>query len=228
MGAGPQPNRAAQGGNVPANATQQPPQVNFGPGYSNTYYTLSGTSMATAVVSGAVADLLQANPGLTPDQVKILLMQSASKTFPQSSTVVDDSGNVYTDYYDIFTVGAGYLDLQAAMNQASQVPASGDAMSPVSNYDPTSGNIYLTFDPQSAWINQTVWSNKSMWGASAVWSSSVLSGAQAIWSSKSMWGASADAASSSLWSEKSMWGASSDQTSSTMDASSGLEAPGEN
>jgi serine protease AprX len=202
--------------------------VNFGPGYSNTYYTLSGTSMATAVVSGAVADLLQANPGLTPDQVKILLMQSASKTFPQSSTVVDDSGNVYTDYYDIFTVGAGYLDLQAAMSQAGQVPASADALSPVSNYDPSSGNVYLTFDPQSAWINQAVWSNKSMWGANAVWSSSVLSGAKAIWSSKSMWGASADAASSSLWSEKSMWGAASDQTSSTMDASSSLEAPGEN
>jgi serine protease AprX len=37
---------------------------------SNDYFPLSATSMATAVISGAVADLLQAYPLLTPDQVK--------------------------------------------------------------------------------------------------------------------------------------------------------------
>jgi serine protease AprX len=37
----------------------------------------SGTSQAAAVVSGAVARLLQQRPWLTPDQVKALLMQSA-------------------------------------------------------------------------------------------------------------------------------------------------------
>jgi serine protease AprX len=47
------------------------------------YFTLSGTSMATPVVSGTVALLLQKNGSLTPDQVKARLMKSAYKTFPR-------------------------------------------------------------------------------------------------------------------------------------------------
>lgn len=228
QGNGAQPKQPAQGGNPPANLTQQPSQVNFGPGYSNNYYTLSGTSMATAVVSGAVADILQAYPRMTPDQVKILLMQNASKSFPQSSTVVDDTGNVYTSYYDMFTVGAGYLDLQASMKNASQVPASGNSLSPTSTYDSASGNVLVSFDAQSAWTNPSVWSNKSRWGASSVWSSSVLSANQAIWSSKSRWGASADDASQNLWADKSRWGASSDATSGTLDSAESIQITGEN
>jgi subtilisin family serine protease len=37
--------------------------------------------MATGVASGAVADLLQADPNLTPDQVKALLMQNANRWY---------------------------------------------------------------------------------------------------------------------------------------------------
>jgi serine protease AprX len=44
----------------------------------NRFAKASGTSQATAVVSGEVALLLQENPKLTPDQVKRLLMNTAS------------------------------------------------------------------------------------------------------------------------------------------------------
>ena len=44
---------------------------------SSTYFTLSGTSMATGIVSGVVADLLQKSPRATPDQVKARLMLTA-------------------------------------------------------------------------------------------------------------------------------------------------------
>jgi serine protease AprX len=42
------------------------------------FFRGSGSSQATAIVSGAVADLLQEHPGLTPDQVKALIMRNAS------------------------------------------------------------------------------------------------------------------------------------------------------
>jgi serine protease AprX len=45
------------------------------------YSMLNGTSMAAAVTSAAVADLLSAQPNLTPEQVKARLMKTAYKTF---------------------------------------------------------------------------------------------------------------------------------------------------
>ena len=84
---------------------------------SSTYFRLSGTSMAAPMVSGTAALMLQQNPLLTPDQIKARLMLTASKVFPTSSIATDPvTGQVFVSYYDIFTVGAGYLDIQAALN----------------------------------------------------------------------------------------------------------------
>lgn len=47
----------------------------------NSYY-MSGTSQSAAVVSGIVALLLEAEPGLTPDHVKCKLMSSTSAAAP--------------------------------------------------------------------------------------------------------------------------------------------------
>jgi serine protease AprX len=59
----------------------------------------SGTSQAAAVVSGEVALLLQANPTLSPDQVKALLQGNAARVTHSSTTM---SGSGQTDLRKVF------------------------------------------------------------------------------------------------------------------------------
>ncbi len=68
------------------------------------YFRMSGTSMASAVAAGAVALLLEAEPDLTPDQVKYRLMVTANTDWPG---------------YDQSKAGAGYLDIYAAVQDTS-------------------------------------------------------------------------------------------------------------
>jgi serine protease AprX len=66
----------------------------------------SGTSQASAVVAGEAALLLQQAPSLTPDQVKALLMKSASSI---SSTLPIFGGSGLTDLRPVLPNPLGYL-----------------------------------------------------------------------------------------------------------------------
>lgn len=70
------------------------------------YNTISGTSMATPHVSGAVALLLQANPNLTVDQVKEMLKRT-SRAEPHM-------GNLPNDSY-----GSGIMNIYQAVTEAA-------------------------------------------------------------------------------------------------------------
>ena len=133
-------------------------QTNGNSTASSTYYRLSGTSMAAAVVSGAIADLLQVQPQLTPDQIKARLMKTASKNFPYSSSTPDPSSGVtYTDYYDAFTVGAGYLDIQAALNNTDLVPVGYTALSPSVSFDSSKQTVTFISGSSAVWGNSAAW-----------------------------------------------------------------------
>lgn len=63
----------------------------------NWYLSFSGTSMATPICAGVIAQLLEANPALTPPEIKEMLQQSCTKV-----------GTV-----DANTQGSGFINLAA-------------------------------------------------------------------------------------------------------------------
>ena len=176
---------------------------------STSYMRLSGTSMATPVVSGAAVLLLQQNPNLTPDQVKARLMKTASKNFPAYSTVTDSTtGITYTDYYDIFTIGAGYLDIGAALSSNDLADAS--AVSPAAVFDPSTQSVYLVTG------QGVVWGDSSTWATSLVWGTNVfVNGTAVLWGSSVCWGSSSSSGFGVVWGTGVVWGDTSNQANST-------------
>src|SRR3984885_3434325 len=127
------------------------------------YFTLSGTSMATPVVSGAVALMIEKDPTLTPDTVKARLMKTASKAFPVMSTATDPTtGRSYTDYYDMFTVGAGYVNVAAALTSYDE--ARGSAASPQIIYNALLGTALLLPNLTETWWSTPTWFTSTVWG----------------------------------------------------------------
>ena len=156
------------------------------------YFKLNGTSMATPVVSGAVAVLLNKTPSLTPDQVKARLMKTAYKTFPAVSVASDpQTGEVFASYYDVFTVGAGYLDMKTAL--ASKDLAGGSAASPRVVRDPVTGEVRMVFD------SGVVWGTGLVWGTGVVWGTTNLTDAGVCWGTGVVWGTGSTGGTGVVW-----------------------------
>lgn len=169
-----------------------------GPG--GQYLQLSGTSMATPVVAGAAALMIQQDPTLTPDTVKARMMKTAWKGFPTTSVAYDALGNAYLETYDVFTIGAGYLDIDAVLGNIDV--ANGSATSPTAVYDPTTGTVLLA-NGQPLNGTSVCWGSSVIWGTSVVWGNAV-SANSVIWGNSVTWGGLA--ANSVLWGDSVTWG----------------------
>ena len=113
------------------------------------YLSLSGTSMSAPVVSGTVALMLQANPGLSPNAVKAIL-QFTAQEYPQ---------------WDPLTEGAGFLNAQGAVELAR---AFADSTTPALSASMWSrrliwGNQMYEGGQLTPWAN--AWSSGVDWGA---------------------------------------------------------------
>jgi len=122
------------------------------------YLSLSGTSMSTPVVSGAVALMLQANPQLTPNAVKAILQFTAQVK----------SG------YDLLTQGGGFLNTRGAVRLARYFanPAAGlpGGTSDVYSDGSVTWSRHLTWGnhrigPGMIRPGRNAWRNDVVWGA---------------------------------------------------------------
>jgi len=148
------------------------------------YLELSGTSMATGMVSAAAALMLHKDPSLTPATVKARLMRSARKL--GESPIV---------------AGAGLLDIDAAMNESGVV--SGEALSPLMAFDPESGGTMIQ-------DTATLWGD-DIWGAGYLWTDGGVNANGYLWTDSGvnangfLWTDGGVNANGYLWTDGSVW-----------------------
>lgn len=109
------PDISAPGASILAPCRLTLPICATGTNGSNEYATLSGTSMAAPHIAGIVAQMLQANPSLTPAEVEDILEDTARQiTF--GAPYETDPANPTTP--TSFDKGHGLVDVVAAVTEA--------------------------------------------------------------------------------------------------------------
>ncbi len=132
------------------------------------YMLLSGTSMAAPAVSAAAALVLQANPSLTPNMVKTILMYSAQ--------MMEEA--------DLFGQGAGMLNIEGAVRTARALSQRANTLLPG---EPL--NVLSLPRPDSTIAGQTFpWSRGVIWGHGWLTGTAVLAQQQVAYAQTLIWG----------------------------------------
>jgi serine protease AprX len=171
------------------------------------YFKLTGTSMSAAQVSGVVALILAANPGLTPDEVKYRLLASAvpaviSDGVPAYSIWQQGAGrvNAYEAVYGDFNGKANYgLDINADI-------AGVQHFGGFTFWNPETNQYYLVDETGQPigdgyiWGGGVAWSKSYTWGGGVAWSKAYTLGGGVAWSKAYTWGGGV------AWSKAYTWG----------------------
>ena len=164
---------------------------------TRTYMTLSGTSMAAAVTTGVVADIIAesrtANGGRTPTPNAIkAILQFTAVPVANADTLSQGAGAINA---------AGAIALAKAIDTG--VPASSwwltRGITPATTL--SNGEV-LTWAQRFIWGDEIIWgtqiySNQAAWGLQVVW------GNRAAWGDEIIWGTTDD---SVVWSTRATWG----------------------
>jgi serine protease AprX len=179
----------------------------------SSYFKMSGTSMAAPMVSGAAALMIEQDPNLTPDQVKARLMKTAWKLMPRNSSYFDPPlARWFRHQYDIFTVGAGYLDIHAALLNTDL--AVGSALSPSVSYDSLTSSTRIMHSLGVVWGDSVLWGTGVVWGEAVLWGQGVvwgldgreLNGTAVVWGNGVVWGDSTCSGFGVIWGQGVVWG----------------------
>jgi subtilisin family serine protease len=124
------------------------------------YLSLTGTSMASPVVAGTIALMLQAAPAMTPNLVKAVLQYTAE----------------FRAKYDPLTQGAGFLNARGAVLLA-QALASGTTATVA---DPTPWSRHIIWGNRR--VSGTIVPSASAWRPDVVWGAdAVREGNNLVW-----------------------------------------------
>lgn len=205
-------NAVNQANNQVQNTLQQMNQAN------------SASASAAAAAANAQAAEEAAAQNVATLQALVFSLEIPAANLQAQLQGMQNDPTQYTDtQYDIFTVGAGYLDLNAAIANRYVAPLNTVALSPVAfldadgstidvtgNYAAACGNL-IPADPNGGPLAGTpLCSVPGLMNATAIWSApSDVQGANGVWGANSVWGANTISADRSVWVRNTVWGANS-------------------
>jgi serine protease AprX len=145
------------------------------------YFTMSGTSQSAAAVTGIVALMLEAAPGLAPDDVKCRLIAGAHPALGADGTLA----------YSVFRQGAGLVSAYDAVSSSASGCAN-RGLDVQKDLDGTEhyagparrmedGSYYVDGAVESPWSVSAALGSGSLWSQSTLWQDSFLWDQSILW-----------------------------------------------